>query len=602
MQPTFQVGDVALTFSSESSASIDEDLYVNVWGLAHPGLGELWSGYESDTKVGFRLRYRGIHRAGIPTGEAHFEAGRTSNYDHYLWDDGWAYALEFTGSAVLAEGWLEMRGQLAPQYADSPRAEVKLRWPLPIEGLDWSAYQFASLTETEGADPLSVTRLELVDLDSERLPGRILEFRNLRRLRLRGLPLNRLDERIGELEHLEELQLHGAALTHLPATLGRLRALKWLQVSHCQLPSTPAELWALPSLQRLNLSHNHLSIVPESLDLPELKDLDLAHNQLTTLPAGLAQLPRLKKISLEGNPLDSLPAAIGQIDLELPLADKMRLLDYRYPGAAGRGLVEWDESLYRAASLPAGAPEALAGLALHSLALRHLDSKESTRVGGTRFGGWPDLPIDQEYPRYSMEEGEYHYEFIAQLNCADLASLQGYLPRTGRLYFFLSNIHEMQPLVLYHESAELVDGSSLQLTAETFFDSWEVPYPAFAVAVTPFISLPSTYAAHSNPHLFQGEAAALADEENELLDKLRQQQCPSNSHEINSHVFTQHESPQLQAALKHRGHPGEWLVLLKVASSGGFQWGDAGELFYVMHKSDLARRDFSAVFCTSESS
>lgn len=611
MQPYFQVGDLALTFSPESSVSIDEDFYVSVWGLVHPELGELLSGYESDTKVGFRLRYQGIHRRGVPTGQAHFEAGRSSNFDHYLWDDGWAYALEFTGSAVLDGGWLEMRGQLAPNYGDSEGAEVKLRWPLPLDGLDWTAYRFGSLPETEGADPLSVTRLDLVDLDSESLPTRVLDFRNLRSFRLRcspetfhkgqSLPLAQLDEGIGELVHLEDLHVHSASLTSVPAALGRLQALKWLQISHCRLQSTPAELWALPSLHRLDLSHNALASLPESVQLGNLTDLDLAHNQLTTLPAALAQLPRLRRISLEGNPLDSLPPAFGDIELELPLADKMRLLDYSYPGAGGRGLVEWDESMYRAASLPPGSPEPLRCLALHSLAFRHLDSQEGAVVGGTRFGGWPDLPVGQAYPRYLMEEDEYHYEFIAQLNCAELVGLQGYLPRTGRLYFFLSNIHEMQPLVLYHETSELVDGASLQLTAEMFFDTWEVPYPGFPVAVTAFTSLPSTYAASSNPHLFEGEAAALADEE-ELIERLREEQSPPGRHEVNCHVFTQHESPQLQAALKYRGHPRDWLVLLKVASTGGFQWGDAGELFYVIHKSDLARRDFSAVFCTSESS
>jgi len=32
------------------------------------------------------------------------------------------------------------------------------------------------------------------------------------------------------------------------------------------------------------------------------------------------------------------------------------------------------------------------------------------------------------------------------------------------------------------------------------------------------------------------------------------------------------------------------------------QWGDAGDLFFVIHKSDLAKGDFSNVFITMESS
>jgi hypothetical protein len=48
--------------------------------------------------------------------------------------------------------------------------------------------------------------------------------------------------------------------------------------------------------------------------------------------------------------------------------------------------------------------------------------------------------------------------------------------------------------------------------------------------------------------------------------------------------------------------PEDWIILLKVDSSGDFMWCDAGELFSVMHESDLAKTDFSNVFVTLESS
>jgi len=43
-------------------------------------------------------------------------------------------------------------------------------------------------------------------------------------------------------------------------------------------------------------------------------------------------------------------------------------------------------------------------------------------------------------------------------------------------------------------------------------------------------------------------------------------------------------------------------ILLTVKSRGDFQWGDAGDLFFVIHKSDLAQQDFRKVFVTMESS
>lgn len=71
---------------------------------------------------------------------------------------------------------------------------------------------------------------------------------------------------------------------------------------------------------------------------------------------------------------------------------------------------------------------------------------------------------------------------------------------------------------------------------------------------------------------------------------------------MNAYAFTQHESPELQAALTWKGDPQDWVTLLLVSSKGNFQWGDAGDLFFVIHKSNLAKRDFSKVFVTLESS
>ncbi len=73
-------------------------------------------------------------------------------------------------------------------------------------------------------------------------------------------------------------------------------------------------------------------------------------------------------------------------------------------------------------------------------------------------------------------------------------------------------------------------------------------------------------------------------------------------HKTNAYGFSQHEFPEHEAALAMKGSPGDWIILLEVSSQGDFQWGDAGELFFVIHKSDLLKQDFSNVFCTMYSS
>jgi uncharacterized protein YwqG len=69
-------------------------------------------------------------------------------------------------------------------------------------------------------------------------------------------------------------------------------------------------------------------------------------------------------------------------------------------------------------------------------------------------------------------------------------------------------------------------------------------------------------------------------------------------------VFTQHESPEEQAAEARGGTHDEWMVLLTLGSEGkvGFQFGDAGTLTFCIHKQDLAVADFSNVVLSTESS
>ncbi len=79
-------------------------------------------------------------------------------------------------------------------------------------------------------------------------------------------------------------------------------------------------------------------------------------------------------------------------------------------------------------------------------------------------------------------------------------------------------------------------------------------------------------------------------------------QLHHTDHRINANAFTQNDSLELQAAIAHKGRPEDWVILLEVDSVGDFQWDDAGQLFVVIQKSDLAKQDFSKIYLTSESS
>ena len=82
----------------------------------------------------------------------------------------------------------------------------------------------------------------------------------------------------------------------------------------------------------------------------------------------------------------------------------------------------------------------------------HPVDEDTIPIGGTKFGGLPDLPLDFEWPvwqgypesdRPRYPPGEFRYEdgaqeFLLQLRLEDLAAynLGGALPASGMLYFF----------------------------------------------------------------------------------------------------------------------------------------------------------------------
>ena len=640
----FCVGGQDLLLSNISGASICEaghNLSVGIFAeptslLKHR---EVFLNYPDSTineKLGFRFQFAGIHDRGVPAGVFDFEFGKSQDRNTYMWDDGWQYSLEFSGRVELREGWVAMNGWLSKVYDDFEPHVIDIALKLDVERLDWSSYRFLSLLELEGVSPENVRFLKLTNLETIDLPGKVYDCKNLQCLTLERVaedwtdesrsPLKVVSERLGDLASLETLHINRAEIAHFPAAIGRLERLQRLSINQCLLQDTPKSLWQLPNLKDLSLEGNFLTSVPSEIQFLNLTRLNVGNNRLSTLPEALGRQPNLKQLNLEGNPLESLPSSFNQIpSIGMSLENKLRLLDFEYRGADGSGMTAWNDDDFRVdrgASLysdlvrridEAGntdRAEALTSLAKRSVTYTQTTPEDYRHLGNTRFGGWPDLPKGVEYPCFVQEEDggtrSYCYQFIAQIDCAEIAALQSYLPRTGRLYFFLHSIHEFRVQVLYSDvsASDLVSGNTLQFSDDDFYDFHDPPYQGFEATAASEAALPFFYAAQTNASLFQGAAKSLKGQKDilESLDEDLNTGDNVRSHQINGYVFTQHESPELQAALSRKGRPEDWVVLLKVASVGDFQWWDAGELFFVIHKSDLKKQDFSNVFCGLESS
>lgn len=599
---------------------------------------KLLDDYEPTGEVKFVIPALGIYKSDAPEGALHFEEDKQQTPYLSMNRDRFQYSLKFYGDVIFKDGWMAVLGHLKPSWGDEPNFPVTIYRKIDTTHLNWERYCFTSVEEAAGAPVEWVKKLVLINPAFDKLPKAFYRLKALQHVEIsvkwpvEKHPLERLDDKLLDLSELEYLVIINSHLVRIPEYMDKLTKLKHCSFAGGDLSRVPAHLMDMPSLEYLNLNNNQLSDI-SVFNLPNLTFLHLANNRLKTLPENLLALPKIEKINASGNPFSFLPAAFSDFKgLELDMKSKQQLLDNTYRDADGNGPVNWNDELFFAQHDPAliaavdeiiaknelsEHKDALRALVKRAIGFNHSGEEDYARTGNHRFGGMPDLPADIAYPEYFDEyhKRHYKYEFIAQINCEALTPLQEYLPRKGTLFFFLETIHNLGSRdrhtpckVLYVEdSSTLLSGGRFTFAEEDFFELEGGRYAAHKADAAVKNSAPAFYSWHSNQHIFRGVARPLLQEE-ELLEELYEtfeepvQFLAESDHEINGYGFTQHESPELQAALACKGNPEDWTILLTVKSRGDFQWGDAGELFFVIHKSDLAKRDFRKVYVTIESS
>ena len=636
-KPYFKVGNLHLDINiSESSIRLDKELW---WKLEAdiPGYDTTEHGHlASYQRVGLQIRFAGIHHNGIPTATFTYQCSKSTTTNSYLWSNGWDYTLKFSGQITLQENWILLVGNLVNEFnTNAPSYPIECCYKIPNISLDWSNYRFLSLEETASAAPQSIQSLTLATEKLIEFPQQILQFTNLKELSISDTDYTtpnqdktvlEIPSDISKLTQLEKLTLVNIAILSLPNGIAQLKNLTLVYINNSLLEGElPSCLLQLPKLKYLSLQYNLLQSCQDEIQLPLLENLNLRGNSFQTLPVALAEQPQLKNIDLEENPWIVLPEKFNQIQqIGLSMTDKKKLFDYQYKGADGKGTIPFDHTIFGAQYYPSlqqrlldhlpkewhTYQDGLLSLAKASIALAPSAPDSYTTKGNSRFGGLPDLPVDIPYPTFTNYYKETAgYQFIAQLNCSDLAPYQNYLPREGLLYFFIENQENFNCKVIYYEGdyQQLKSASTLDIT-EDFIDDDGGIYTPFCVSINNYVSIPHFYA---DDHLYQNAAASLVDLEElddyEMIPAFQEKLYPTDTkpiHGINEFVFKQHDSPEIEAAHKHKGNVEDWITLLRVSSDNqsGFCFWDAGEIYFVIHKSDLAKKDFSNVYYGLESS
>lgn len=635
---TFQWEDKKFNISiAELSHELYFDLYFTTSDIAKAIDSKLLSDYNNSGEVDIKFSLSGIFDNYIPNGATSFFDGRSEEYQPFYLS-GTDYSLTFSGTATCREGWVGINGYLQNQYDEKPPFTVKIYQKIDTKKLDWTLYTFSSIEETATARPETVRHLSLKNPGFEKLPEQIFSFVNLEKLSIERwataydadakLPLKILDERIGELTNLKSIHINSAALSTLPASIGKLTKLEHLGFPLCNLTHIPLGIWQHPNLRMFYIQQNHITEIPDEVHLENLTQLDISGNSLKTLPVALLHSKKLTNIEANRCSLNYLPPEFSNFKgLQIEFEVKKKLLDLRYKNPDGIETIAWNDKIFFAENEPEYLKELVKD---HGLEKYHSDLKNIIKkavgfklTGGNvletgihRFGGRPDLPLNFEYPTFfdTQYQKTDYYEFLAQINCEKIAHLQAYLPRTGTLFFFLSTIHDFgmdtdYPIarVLYAENnSEPASGTRFSFKEDDFYELTNGQYESKTAEAFEKFSLPSFYNIGTNAFQFEVKAPAIITDSEIFYDQIDFEEAFENKaetdHGINTNIFTQHENPELQAAIAKGGNPEDWMVLLQLKSRGDFQWGDAGDLFFVIHKSDLAQKNFNNVYVGLESS
>ncbi|BDS11372.1 DUF1963 domain-containing protein [Aureispira anguillae] len=524
-------------------------------------------------------------------------------------------AVEFHGIIDLQEGFVHIKGELKSRSNEKkpsiPVEALKCFVPKPLLPIR----ELYTWEQALKANPTDVYDLSIGEGDFQTFPSKLLEFKNL-----------------------EKIWIGGAAqcnFTELPDPFYGLTNLHTIQIYQSKINTISEHINQLHQLEELTIESSNLSLLPDALcDLPALTTLNLKHNKLISLPKQIGALPKLRDLNIVGNNFKALPKSLANIyAVNADRKHRKLFMDLSYksknPTAIDSSLYDWSnypaqKALLEKSILAIPELEEFKNLIVDysTMATFLILNKEEKEIpiGRSKVGGSPDLPKNWVHP---ANKNGLLYLFHAQINCEEIAPFQKYLPRKGMLYFFVNDEeYAERPIVLYAaDNQNLVPSIYTEDTA--FIDSdFDCDFrTAVAVTFQNYLSLPNFYNAYyygaeRYPNYATFWDAPDNDEKIEQLEDYiealkssidwslgaEQGATATRTHSIHSSVFTQHESPQEQAANKFGGEPSEWLVLLNMESVDEFNFWDAGTLTYCIHKKDLAINDFSKISVSIESS
>ncbi|WP_169713649.1 YwqG family protein [Paludifilum halophilum] len=218
-------------------------------------------------------------------------------------------------------------------------------------------------------------------------------------------------------------------------------------------------------------------------------------------------------------------------------------------------------------------------------------------VGTSKFGGFPDLPEGEEFPRWKGRP----LSFIAQYNLAELkqTGFSSPLPDQGMLYFFCGTAMDIP---VWEEKGEpggwsvfYIDTEPSRLRPVPFPE--DLPREGFFEERKMKLSVEKTL---PEVEFIEGMDDVYFD----LMDQLYQlEERESGYHQAFGDPF-QMEGDVFKECKANSGNPSDdWVLLLQVDSDEemGMIWGDLGMLYFCIAREDLRKKRFDRSWLVMQS-
>lgn len=252
---------------------------------------------------------------------------------------------------------------------------------------------------------------------------------------------------------------------------------------------------------------------------------------------------------------------------------------------------------------PARLQDAVIERLLPSIALAATPTPDADiAIGASKFGGAPDVPEGFLWPMWN----ERPLSFMAQINLDEIApfDIENKLPSSGLLsfFYFMADEDEWPYGDIGQEEGWRVFHFAGDLSRAEVPDEAQIEHGILTATLTPR----AQWSAPKHPYYVNGEQwNDWPDEQVENWWKMNEVFAAEAPHLMFGYPQDIQDDARMEVANRlERDTLDDWHLLLQMGTDDtiNWMWGDCGALFFLMHRDDLANREWDKCWLIAQCS